>query len=192
MKINEFIRKYNEVKKNASLVEKLINEIKKESPYIPFINKVALAQAIVNATMVDSETDLLSVNTPKKYVLAIMTVIFETTELEQSDPEDNLGIFKDYDLINSANLWDVLLVKTEIKAEYEEFNTVLKMVSDDLIQNKYDNHRFAIEMMSMITSSILRAIEPITPILDKLSNLSDEEAENIDRNVNKFIEKLAK
>ena len=44
----------------------------------------------------------------------------------------------------------------------------------------------------MITSSILRAIEPITPILDKLSNLSDEEAENIDRNVNKFIEKLAK
>ena len=192
MKINEFIGRYNEVKKNASLVEKLINEIKKESPYIPFINKVALAQAIVNATMVDSETDLLSVNTPKKYALAIMTLIFETTELEQSNPEDNLGIFKDYDLINSAHLWDVLLVKTEIKAEYEEFNTVLKMVSDDLIQNKYDNHRFAIEMMSMITSSILRAIEPITPILDKLSNLSDEEAENMDRNVNKFIDKLAK
>lgn len=66
------------------------------------------------------------------------------------------------------------------------------MVCDDLIQNKYDNHRFAIEMMSMITSSILKAIEPITPILDKLSNLSDEEAENIDKNVNKFIEKLAK
>lgn len=192
MKINEFIRRYNEVKMNIPLVDKLIGEIKKETPYIPFITKVALAQSIANITMVDSATDLLSVNTPKKYVLAIMTIIFETTELEQSDPEDNLGIFKDYDLINAVNLWDTILIKADIKAEYEEFNTVLKMVCDDLIQNKYESHSFAIEMMTMVTNSIVKAIEPIVPVLEKISNLSDEEAKNMDKNVNKFIEKLTK
>lgn len=192
MKVSEFVQEYKAIRLNEKMTSSLIEKSIKENIYIPYLEKVTLATRIANATMIDATTQLLNLNTPAKFVLSVMSILYATTLLEQTDSENSMSIYSDYDALNNEGLIEILLENPTVEKEYKEFNIILQMISDDLISNKYDSHNFTYEIVGMVTNGIVKVLEPLSPALDKILNLSDEERDNLNKNFDKVINKMTK
>lgn len=190
MKANELKEKYIKVAHSDKAVELLLKDITPdEKIYMSFMEKLTLARKIANASMINQETNMMSLNTPAKFVLTMMSLIYKYTLIEEVSAE---GYFSDYDELNSVGLIEMIVEKIIPEHEYTEFNTILQMVCDDIMTNKFETHNFAYELAGMVTNVFVKVLEPIAPALDKIAAMSEEDIDKVVNKLNKTLDRITK
>lgn len=138
MTVQEFVKKYKINPKTTDLKKHIVNK------YVPFIEKVALCNSIVNSTSYKKvgERDVIMINTPARYILFVMHIINTYTDLDVDFTDGNF--VKDYDALKEVGLIEAFTSVDQTTgecllpiSEYEEFNVLLNMALDDLRDNQY-------------------------------------------------------
>ena len=131
MKIDNFIKDYNSTNNKETFWKKHI-----KTKYIGIETKQIYAKTIAK-TCNNIEIDKKQVykqNTFNTYIFFIMKLVELYTDIDF--PEDsNFNVAEYYDKLNEVGLIDDFV--NAIKKEYNEFQNVLKMETDDLYQNEY-------------------------------------------------------
>lgn len=124
MKIEEFIKKYNESEDKNACVQSII-----KNTYIPFEKKVAMINKCISSNITD--TKLITMNTPRTYVEYTISCLLLYTELEidMSIP------LKTYNTLQEHGLVDAIIVELQNCADWREYQVVYKMASNDFRDN---------------------------------------------------------
>ena len=193
--VKQFCKEY------SNRIDKLKGDYLKENvkitPYLPFIEKDALAQNIVNVTTYKFEdytkedgtpgrrrTNQIQVNSTAQMLLFYRVIIENYTDLEV----ETEGFYEEYDALNESGVLFELTADFEghpslIPAkEISELRGMIDLKQRDTMTNRYEIHSYIsnqIERITEVGSVVLK------PVLDKLVT----ELENMDE---KDIEKLSK
>lgn len=185
MKVSEFVDGY---KKNATdnLKRAYVKKNIVVKNYIPFVEKQAHVDRIINATSYDIDADGnrkdIKINSSARYLFTIMTVVSLYTNIDV----DFSSIHTEYDLLCENDLIPLLLNLDSPNesiipvTDYMEFNTILNMKFDDFVRNNLSTEAFIsgqVTRFGTLTGTVLN------PVLDRLA----EAIENVD---DKKIEKL--
>lgn len=194
MTIKSFCTEYNNLATDT-LKARYIKDKLEINTYVPFVNKVALAEGILNATMIDKTTGNVKQNSAAEYLLLTRVLVENYTNLTVETP----GFFEEYDELKKTGLFNKLLIGTEDTLplipyeEITEFKHILDLKQKDLLSNKYEIHSFIqdqVERFSTIGSTILK------PVLDKIGegilNMDDDKVGRIIAAVEKVAKKNAK
>ena len=194
MTIKSFCTEYNNLATDT-LKARYIKDKLEINTYVPFVNKVALAEGILNATMIDKTTGNVKQNSAAEYLLLTRVLIENYTNLTVETP----GFFEEYDELKKSGLFNKLLIGTEDTLplipyeEITEFKHILDLKQKDLLSNKYEIHSFIqdqVERFSTIGSTMLK------PALDKIGegilNMDDDKVGRIIAAVEKVAKKNAK
>lgn len=176
MTILEFCKKYNNIITDK-LKESFINENLKINTYVPFVNKVTVANNLARITVLDKETGNVNVKSDVNYLLFCRIIIENYTNLKV----ETEGFFEEYDLLNESGLLDKIMQMIPEK-EIKEFKMICDMKKDDLLFNQSTPKAFINQQIERITNI---ASVTLKPVLDKLAT----ELENMD---DSKIEKLSK
>ena len=168
MKIIDFIKEYDEAKEAGFKDEIIRKHINNE--YVLFENKVDAAKTIVDTCYWETEEDdfgnsrsVLNINSILKYYLTYMVILELFTDLERSP--DGKQMLDDFNQLNRRGIFEE--IKQNINQnELSEFNTILKMVSDDVIANEYENHAFLTKQMERLKNLCVYVFGPILKDLD--------------------------
>ena len=196
MTIKEFTEKYSAMATDR-LKEDYLNDNLHIKAYLPFIEKDALAQSIIDATMYKFEdytkedgttgrrrTNQIQVNSTAQMLLFYRVIIENYTDLEV----ETEGFYEEYDALNESGVLFELTADFEghpslIPArEISELRGMIDLKQRDIMTNQYEIHSYIsnqIERITQVGSIVLK------PVLDKLAT----ELENMDE---KDIEKLSK
>ena len=196
MKIFDFIEKYNAIATDR-LKGDYLNDNLHIKTYLPFIEKDALAQSIIDATMYKFEdytkedgtigrrkTNQIQVNSTAQMLLFYRVIIENYTDLEV----ETEGFYEEYDSLNESGVLFELTADFEghpslIPAkEISELRGMVDLKQRDTMTNQYEIHSYIsnqIERITEVGSIVLK------PVLDKLAT----ELENMD---DSKIEKLSK
>lgn len=131
IKISEFINGYKLAKDKLKYVQSHIT-----SKYLSYEMKEAQAKIITDFSMYKKVNDknIFWLNTPVQYQLFTQTVIKMYTDIDLSDGSDDIGAM----LAGFNKLEESEAMSEIIKAigpDFQRFQTVLKMVSDDVMAN---------------------------------------------------------
>lgn len=168
--VEELVKIYDEDK--SANKKDFFNRIKVE-PYVSYFQKVSMAHRIVNATSLrDGQVEL---DSPTKYVIYCRAMIdmytnIQITEKTESDVDDNaVGALMaaEFDALNSRGLIEKIFSIIPEK-ERTEFNTVIDMVSGDLMTNKYEPHAFVNDILA-------RLMGVLNVLADAADNINVEE-----------------
>lgn len=136
MKLDSFISQY--AKSATKVQEDMLSKVI-VNKYVPFIEKKVVCEKIVEASCYKmvGERKVYSPDTPVEWIMFAMRMIQTYTNLE-FDPDERIDL--SYDKLQEYGLVNTLLslIQEECGLEYDEFNTVQKMVDDDCI-NKETN-----------------------------------------------------
>ena len=127
MRINEFISSISE----ADNVEEAIREhITKD--YINYISKANICERIAKASCYKKVNDrtVFWINSPAQYMLLVMEVIYQYTDLERGD-----NIIDEFDVLDAAGLVDVIISLLPDR-EYETIRSLLAMIVEDIRENE--------------------------------------------------------
>ena len=125
MKVDDFVNGLKG-KEFAEVTEILRQHV--ENGYIPIMSKKACAERIIEQTCY--EDGRFRVDSVAKFVWTCMTMLQLYTDIESED------IVADFDKLNEAWIFDLLLKEIE-EHEMREFNTVVDMVfSDAMLEEK--------------------------------------------------------
>ena len=184
--VEEFEKQLTVAEKDSYLKSKL-----KVEKYLPYSDKLIVAENIVKSSSyamvkedgVLKKTDRIEVNSPMRYILFVMTVINKYTNITVNFSD----VIPEFDYLNKNNLFEIIFGKIGDK-EINEFNTVVEMVLDDFIANKYEFKNYISEML-LKANGIVQQISPLVDnIANKIETLSDKDLEK----VSKWLEKLGK
>lgn len=164
--VETLVDDYKKIKTEAlkkSYLEKTISI----NPYISYGVKHFLADKIIkNTSFVDDNDNekvkKFKINTPKRYVLSVYTIITCYTNIQMS--EDN--VISDFDLLNQYGLIDKifsLIPETEI----EEFKSIIDMAASDFITNYYEPKAFIERQLNELAT----LVETSQPIIDGLLSI---------------------
>lgn len=194
MTIKSFCAEYNNLSTDT-LKARYIKDKLEIHTYVPFVNKVALAEGILKATMIDKTTGNVKQNSAAEYLLLTRVLVENYTNLTVETP----GFFEEYDELKKTGLFNKLLIGTEDTLplipyeEITEFKHILDLKQKDLLSNKYEIHSFIqdqVERFFTIGSTILK------PALDKIGegilNMDDDKVGRIIAAVEKVAKKNAK
>lgn len=191
--VKSFVEEYEKIPKASTTeAEKFLRSKLKTEKYLPYADKVSAADYIVvsssYAIVKDGDelvqTDVIKVTSPMRYVLFVMTVIDKYTNIEVNF-KDN--IMSEFDALNSNGLIEVIFSKIGDK-EVAEFNTVLGMVADDFMANKFEFKNYVSEIVSKFADVAGKSIPLIDKIVNKLDNLTEED----EKKLSGFIGKISK
>lgn len=168
MKINDFIKEYDEINNELLRVGKINECIKNE--YVPFEKKADAAVAIADACFWEEEKDsfgnrrtVLNKNSVMKYYLTYMAILELFTNLEKSDNGEQM--LDDFNQLNKRGI--LKLIMHEINQdELSEFYKILEMVCDDVVVNEYENHAFVSKQITRLENLFSYVIQPIINELD--------------------------
>ena len=123
MKVQEFITQYKLY--GDDFIAKHLTNL-----YVSYARKIAEAHKIVDLTMYKEVNGVRHFwhDTPTQYNLFIQRLIANYTDIEMDNP------LEDYDSLDALGLIEKIIAIIP-QSEYSEFNTVLKMVVDDEINN---------------------------------------------------------
>lgn len=159
MTAKEFVALYDsDTTKNKTAVAKEL----KVTPYINYEEKIALAENIVNSANINKETGNIVLNSPLRFVFFVFTVINKYTNVRLGAG----GMLDDFNTLNSHGLVEYLMKQIPEK-ELSEFTTVVDMVADDLMTNKYEPHAYVNNVLEKI-------LNLLNPAIDVLNNLSEQ------------------
>ena len=179
--VKSFVEEYEKQLMDVDKVKFLKSKLKTEK-YMPYGEKLAIAENIVRSSsyaMVKEndelkQTDRIAFNSPMRYILFVMTVVDKYTNIEV-----NFGnIMSEFDALNSNGLIEVIFEKVGDK-EMAEFNTVVDMVLNDFMANKYQFKNYISDTLSRVSGLIEKCTPLINNITDKLDNMSQEDAEKL-------------
>ena len=156
MNINTFLTLYKNKLKNGGAEDFVKEHIK--NIYIPYEQKIAAANAIVNVSYWNSDeesTKKFHVDSTAKYMLTCMTMLDLYTDIERS--KSNGEMLSDFNKLNEYGIFDIIVSNIN-KREIQEFNMVLQMLCDDIIANEYELHSFIsnqVERFGAVLGSII-------------------------------------
>lgn len=190
--VKSFVEEYEKQVNDADKAKFLKTKLKTEK-YMPYADKLALAENIVKSSSyaivkedgVLKQTDRIALNSPMRYVLFVMTVVDKYTNIEV----DFKNIMPEFDALNFNSLIESIFEKVGDK-ETAEFNTVVDMVLNDFMANKYQFKNYINETLSRVSGLVEKCAPLIDNIANKLDSLSEEDAEKLSGllgKVTKFI-----
>ena len=190
--VKSFVEEYEKQLTNADKDKFLRNKLMTEK-YLPYADKLAIAENIVNSSSYaivreDGElkqTDRIALNSPMRYILFVMTVVDKYTNIEV----DFKNIMPDFDALNFNSLIEVIFEKVGDK-ETAEFNTVVDMVLNDFMANKYQFKNYINDTLSRVSGLVEKCAPLIDNIASKLDSMSEEDVEKLSDllgKVTKFI-----
>ena len=179
--VKSFVEEYEKCSNNDDKTKFLKSKLKTEK-YLPYADKLTFAENIINHSSyamvkedgVLKKTDRIALNSPMRYILFVMTVVDKYTNIEVNFQ----NIMPDFDALNFNSLIEVIFEKIGDK-EVSEFNTVVEMVLDDFMANKFEFKNYVSEALMNVYSIVEKCAPLITNITEKLDNLSDEDAERL-------------
>jgi hypothetical protein len=154
----------------------------KTEKYMPYADKLTLAENIVKSSsyaMVKEDgklkqTDRIALNSPMRYILFVMTVVDKYTNIEV-----NFGnIMPDFDALNFNSLIEVIFEKIGDK-ETAEFNTVVDMVLNDFMANKYQFKNYIDDTLLKVAGLVEKCAPLIDNITSKLDSMSEEDVDKL-------------
>ena len=190
--VKSFVEEYEKQLTDVDKAKFLKGKLKTEK-YMPYEDKLMLAQNIVKSSSyaIDKrdgelkQTDRIAINSPMRYILFVMTIVDKYTNIEV-----NFGnIMSDYDALNFNCLIEVIFEKVGDK-ETAEFNTVVEMVLNDFMANKYQFKNYIGDTLSKVSGLVEKCVPLIDNIANKLDSMSEEDAEKLSGllgKVTKFI-----
>ena len=187
MKIFELVKNYENCATD-DLKNKYLKDNIKITDYIPFIGKITIAKKIINDSTYDKNKNI-HIDSTIRYLSLCQALIQLYTDLErdtttvtETDGETKTYPTEwhfEYDALKKSGVLDKLISNGKQSlipySEIVEFNTLLTMVYDDTIKNKYELHSYIDEKINIIKDTIKEASEPVVnTIIDKISELDDE------------------
>ena len=187
--VKSFVEEYEKCSNNDDKAKFLKSKLKVEK-YMPYADKLTLAENIVRHSsyaMVKEDgalkqTDRIALNSPMRYILFVMTVVDKYTNI---DVNFN-NIMPDFDALNFNSLIEVIFKKIGDK-ETAEFNTVVEMVLNDFMANKYQFKNYIDDTLLKISDLIEKCAPLIDNITSKLDSMSEKDAAFVLKQFQKFI-----
>lgn len=190
--VKSFVEEYEKQSTDADKAKFLRSKLKTEK-YMPYAVKLAVAENIVKSSsyaMVKEDgelkqTDRIALNSPMRYILFVMTIVDKYTNIEVNFK----NIMPDFDALNFNSLIEVIFERVGDK-ETAEFNTVVDMVLNDFMANKYQFKNYINETLSKVSGLVEKCAPLIDNIADKLDGMSEEDMEKLSGllgKVTKFI-----
>ena len=190
--VKSFVEEYEKCLNNDDKAKFLKTKLKTEK-YMSYADKIALAENIVKSSsyaMVKEDgelkqTDRIALNSPMRYILFVMTIVDKYTNIEVNFK----NIMPDFDALNFNSLIEVIFEKVGDK-ETAEFNTVVDMVLNDFMANKYQFKNYINETLSKVSGLVEKCAPLIDNIANKLDSMSEEDMEKLSGllgKVTKFI-----
>lgn len=187
--VKSFVEEYEKCSNNDDKARFLKSKLKVEK-YMPYADKLTLAENIVRHSsyaMVKEDgtlkqTDRIALNSPMRYILFVMTVVDKYTNI---DVNFN-NIMPDFDALNFNSLIEVIFKKIGDK-ETAEFNTVVEMVLNDFMANKYQFKNYIDDTLLKISDLIEKCAPLIDNITSKLDSMSEKDAAFVLKQFQKFI-----
>ena len=143
MKVEEFLRQYKFASKARESEEKFLQE-RMVRDYVPYVQKIAVCSRIIDACWYEKQgvdengivrTKRFRINSPNTYLLFILSLLKEYTDLELLEKgSDNA---KDYDELNKAGMIGKMTSRIPMQ-EYNEFKMVFGMIESDRKSNEYE------------------------------------------------------
>lgn len=139
--------------------KKYIDDNVKAVEYVPYVEKIVLAQDIVNKTAFkDGDVHF---NSPFAYLFYILKLIERWTNIEI----DATKLTEEYDALNKLGLVEVIVAKIP-ESEKNEFDTVYQMVLDDVSRNELSTKYVFEQAIVKLGKGIG---EFVTPLIDQLA-----------------------
>lgn len=168
MKVNDFVDEYKKADEKGK--KKLVAE-HVTRPYVPYLTKVAVAQAIVDQTQYVRDENATEeegrmprgeyrLNTPIRYLVTLMQMVAEYTDLEQSE-----NTYDDFDALQECGALSNIL--EAVQNDFTIFENVVQMTADDV--HATEN--------SLVTH--LKEVE--TALLDSAQELADSINDEINK-----------
>lgn len=187
--VEEYEKQLSDVEKNSYLKNKL-----KVEKYLSYSDKVLLAERIVNGSSyaivkedgVLNKTDKIKINSPMRYILFVMTIIDKYTNITVNFND----VMPEFDYLNKNGLFEIIFNKIGDR-EIGEFNTVVEMVLDDFMANKYEFKNYVSEILSKFHALMQQGYPLVSNIVNKLDNMSEEDMKKLSGVLGKF-KKFAK
>ena len=179
--VKSFVEEYEKCSNNDDKAKFLKSKLKTEK-YLPYADKLTLAKNIVNHSSyamikedgVLKQTDRIALNSPMRYILFVMTVVDKYTNIEVNFK----NIMPDFDALNFNSLIEVIFDKVGEK-ETAEFNTVVDMVLNDFMANKYQFKNYINDTLLKVSGLVEKCVPLIDNIANKLDSLSEEDVEKL-------------
>ena len=190
--VKSFVEEYEKQMTDADKTKFLRNKLKTEK-YMPYADKLTFAENIVTHSSyamvkedgVLKKTDRIALNSPMRYILFVMTVVDKYTNIEVNFK----NIMPDFDALNFNSLIEVIFEKIGSK-ETAEFNTVVEMVLNEFMANKYQFKNYMADTLLKVSGIVGKCAPLIDNITSKLDNMSEEDIEKLSgllEKVTKFI-----
>ena len=164
MNINDFLTLYKN-KLNDGKAEEFVKEHIKNI-YIPYEQKIAAANAIINVSYWCSEEDntrKFHVDSTAKHMLICTTMLDLYTDIERSKSSSEM--LSDFNKLNEYGIFDIIISNIN-KREIKEFNMVLQMLCDDIIANEYEMHSFISNQVERFGTLLGNIIAPVLENID--------------------------
>ena len=179
--VKSFVEEYEKCSNNDDKAKFLKSKLKTEK-YMPYADKLTFAENIINHSSyamvkedgVLKKVDKIALNSPMRYILFVMTVVDKYTNIEVNFK----NIMPDFDALNSNSLIEVIFEKIGDK-ETEEFNTVVEMVLNDFMANKYQFKNYIDDTLLKVSGLVEKCVPLIDNITSKLDNMSEEDVEKL-------------
>lgn len=179
--VKSFVEEYEKCSNNDDKAKFLKSKLKTEK-YIPYADKLILAENIVKSSSyamvkensVLKQTDRIALNSPMRYILFVMTVVDKYTNIEVNFK----NIMPDFDALNFNGLIEVIFEKVGDK-ETAEFNTVVDMVLNDFMANKYQFKNYIDDILLKISEMVDKCAPVIDNIASKLDNMPEEDVQKL-------------
>jgi hypothetical protein len=149
MDIGKFIDEFVKCKDDASKSRLVKKHIVKD--YIPYATKIDEAKKIINLgsfTKDEDGNEHFMLDSPIRYLLKTLCVIRNYTDLEF----DSVNSSEQFDLIDKHNVMSY--VGEAIGDDYIKFDTILKMVYDDMMINERSLVSFVEKKLDVLTAMI--------------------------------------
>lgn len=179
--VEKFCKKYNET--NIEQVKQSLLESIMNPHYVPYEMKITICEKIIENSYYKKNNDgvkKMHVNSPSKYMLYCLWLVKQYTYIEI----DFSKSLEEFNMLNECELLDVIYSNVPEK-EHREFQMILDMTENDLLQNEYDTHAFIsnqVERFGELFGHIVK------PALDRISDV----LENMDeKTINNMINKLS-
>lgn len=166
MEIKDFI---NECSKAEDVESFIKDHIKID--YLGYLQKVSLCERVINASCYKEVDGIRKyyMNSPAQYMLLVMSVIYEYTDIEMGS-----SVVADFDYMDAAGLIDTIILLLP-EGEYETIRSILDMMVGDLRENERS-----------IVSYIDNKLDAIGITMDSMVDMlngyfsADEDGEEID------------
>lgn len=165
MTVKEFVDQFSTCKTDAAknaLVKSII-----KTHYVPYEQKVVLSRICVNTSNVDAKTKVVRINTPATYLNYITTLLSMYTSLKMEKNKSS----ETYDALVKANALQPIL--NSIGPDLDEFQSVLKMCTDDFRENETSTRSAVEKLISFMATMLDTSIQELTESI-KLKDMNIE------------------